>query len=95
MARRHRLEGRRADASGLVRESEGESGVRDSSGREAHARPRTDGERRRTNARLAQDGGDVSALPRLPEASWFAADPGGGSRADWPRMKARITEVAG
>jgi len=54
--------GGRADASGLVRESEGEPGVRDLSGCEAHARPRTHGERRRTNARLEEDGGNVSAI---------------------------------
>ena len=34
-------------ASGLVHESEGESGARDQSGCKAHARPRTHGERRR------------------------------------------------
>ena len=52
-------------------------------------RMRAHGERRRTNARLEEDGGDVSALRRLPGASWFAADPGGGSRADWPGLIAR------
>jgi hypothetical protein len=93
--RRHRFEGRRACASGLVRESEGESGVRNPSGREAHARPRAHSERRGTNARLEQDGGDVSAVRRLPEASGFTADPGGGSRSDWSRVNARITEAAG
>ena len=61
MARRHRLEGRRADASGLVREPEGESGVRDPSGCEAHARPRAHREWRRTNARWTRMGAsDVS-----------------------------------
>ena len=93
--RRHRLEGRRADASGLVRESKGESGMRDPNRLEAHARAGADRERGRTNARLEEDGGDVSAVRRLPEASGFAADPGGGSRADWPRMNPRIIEAAG
>jgi deazaflavin-dependent oxidoreductase (nitroreductase family) len=63
-------------------------------GREAHARSRTDGRRRRTNARLEEDGGNVSAVRRIPEASWLAADPGGGSRTDWPGMKARLIEAA-
>ena len=39
-----------------------ESGVRDPSRSEADARPRTDCKRRRTNARLEEDGGDVSAV---------------------------------
>lgn len=51
----------------LVCESEGESGVRDPSGREAHAAHGLRG--RRTNARLAQNGGDVPQC-RLPEATW-------------------------
>ena len=60
--RRHWLEGRRADASRLVRESESESGVRDPGRSEPHAGSRTDCSRRRTNTRLEEDGGDVSAV---------------------------------
>ena len=60
--RRHRLQGRRADASGLVRESESESGVRDPRRSEPHAGSRADCKRRRTNTRLEEDGGDVSAV---------------------------------
>jgi deazaflavin-dependent oxidoreductase (nitroreductase family) len=52
-------------------------------------RARTYGERRRANARLEEDGGDVSAVRGLPEASGCAADPRSGSRSDRPGMSAR------
>ena len=41
-----------------------------------------------------EDGDDLSAVRRLSEASWFAADPGRDSRADWPGMNARLIEPA-
>jgi deazaflavin-dependent oxidoreductase (nitroreductase family) len=57
------------------------------------ARART-GQRRRTNPRLKEDGGDVSAVGWLPEAGGFAADTGRGSRADWPGMSRLGTSCA-
>ena len=58
----------------------------------ARARTASGDERTRGWNKMAAD---VSAVRRLPEASGFAADPGGGSRADWTRMNPRIIEAAG